>query len=180
MHRFARCSHCTETETVANAICLDLGLGLGLSSVCVRSVDHEKLLNFKFDKTVNYKQNKKVLLRECKKHTARHTTSVCCADLSWQGGGGGYLPWPGGYLPWPGGIYPSWRGTYPGWGYLPWPGGVPHHGVYPSPPSGPGPPPRCEQADTCENITFRCTRYAGGKKSNLFKYFYLEKTYFHI
>ena len=83
------------------------------------------------------KSNKKVLLRERKRHTARHVASACHAVL--VGGvtypGGGYLPWwrgtypgGGGYLPWwRGGTYPGGGGvptlveggTYPG-GYLPW------------------------------------------------------------
>ena len=74
------------------------------------------------------KANKKVLLRELKRHTARHAASVLCDDLSWRGRGTyhdqgkGYLPCPEGrgYLPWAG------RGsTYPGCreGYLPWPEG---------------------------------------------------------
>ena len=86
--------------------------------------------------------NKKVLLRECKRHTA------CHVDLPWPGRyptlTKGYLPWLG-YLPWPagthfgqGGTYLGWRGTYLGWGvptlvggiptlaggYLPWLGGT--------------------------------------------------------
>ena len=55
--------------------------------------------------------NKKVLLRERKRHTARRVASTCCATLS------------------PGGTYPGWGvptldgGTYPGGKYLPWSGG---------------------------------------------------------
>ena len=70
--------------------------------------------------------NKKVLLRERKRHTANRTASVHCADLSWLGS-----TYPGlgvptlareGYLPWPGGTYPGWEGV-PALvrGYLPWP-----------------------------------------------------------
>ena len=61
--------------------------------------------------------DKKVLLCERKRHTARRAASVRCADLSLLGGGGGYLPLLGRYLPWPGGGIPTLsrgRGTYPG------------------------------------------------------------------
>ena len=65
--------------------------------------------------------NKKVLLHERKRHTARHVASPWGEGgsyLGWVGGGiltlaggvptlvgGGYLPWLGRYLPWPGGTY---------------------------------------------------------------------------
>ena len=57
-----------------------------------------------------FSKNKKVLLRERKKHTAHRIASTRCAVLY---PGGGYLPWPGvpklerGYLPWPVGTYPG-------------------------------------------------------------------------
>ena len=60
--------------------------------------------------------NKKVLLRERKRHTACRVPSTHYAVPV---GGGTYLA--GGYLPWPGGTYPGW-GWYLSWpgGYLPW------------------------------------------------------------
>ena len=68
--------------------------------------------------TVKNSENKKVLLRECKRHTARHVASTRYAVLmGWGGGtysGGGYLPWWGYLLWW--GKYLLW------WGYL-----LPHH-----------------------------------------------------
>ena len=93
--------------------------------------------------------NKTVLLRERKRHTARHVASTPYtgpAKVVAQVQGtlaGGYLPWPGdtylgrGYIPWLGvptlaGWYVPWLGhTYLGWGrgiptlawgYLPWKG----------------------------------------------------------
>ena len=103
------------------------------------------LLYLKLEEPVEHK-NKKVLLRERKRRTARCARSVPCADLSWRVGGGGGtkpgqevptlaggtylamgdLPWLGTFLPWPGGTYPGWGvpilagDIYPGWGYLPW------------------------------------------------------------
>ena len=66
------------------------------------------LLSFLEFKT-QFLKYKKVLLRECKRHTDQ-----------------------GGYLPWPGGTYPGWwvstlAGGVPtlAGGYLPWPRGVP-------------------------------------------------------
>ena len=95
-----------------------------------------------------YKQNKKVLLRELKRHTERGLSSTPYAALS----GGGYLPWlggtypgrgvptlPGGYLPCPEGTYLGQGGTSLGWG-------VPTLAGY-SPP-----PPGCGQT---ENMTSR-------------------------
>ena len=77
--------------------------------------------------------NKKVLLRERKRHTARRVASTCYAVPV-----GGYLLWwggaypGGGYLPWVGGIYSGWGvptlvggGTYPWWGVPTLGGGVP-------------------------------------------------------
>ena len=64
-----------------------------------------------------FTNNKKVLLRERKRHTARRVASP----------GSGYLPWlgAGGYPPWPGGTYPPWlAGVYLGGGYPPWLGGT--------------------------------------------------------
>ena len=51
--------------------------------------------------------NKKVLLRERKRHTARRIASTRCDAMFPCGGGvptlaGRYLPWPGGYLFWVG------------------------------------------------------------------------------
>ena len=72
--------------------------------------------------------NKKVLLRERKRHTARRVASVCHAipvGGTYAGGGvptlgGGVPTLVGGYLPWWGSTYPGGGGgTYPGGGYLP-------------------------------------------------------------
>ena len=101
---------------------------------------------------MNSNVNKKVLLRERKRHTACHVASTRCAALSPVGGGGGgrgglptlalaggggvpTLDWgvptlAGGWcLPWTAGGYLPWpggKGTYPGWGVptLDWGGGV--------------------------------------------------------
>ena len=81
--------------------------------------------------------NKKVLLRERKRHTARRVASTHCAALC-PGGGGGLPPTgrmvagvgAGGNLLQPEMGAPTCQ---LGWGY---------------PPSG------CEQTDTCENSTF--------------------------
>ena len=60
------------------------------------------------------RNNKKVLLRERKRHTARRVASVHCADLPWLGGvptlAGGRGP--GGYLPWSGSV-PTLAGVPP-------------------------------------------------------------------
>ena len=61
---------------------------------------------------INLINNKKVLLRERKRHTTCRAASVCCADLSWPEG---YLPWLGGTYPGRGDL-PCLGGTYPGWG----------------------------------------------------------------
>ena len=54
-----------------------------------------------------FSSNKKVLLRERKRHATRRTASVRCANP--------YLPWPGGVTyPWPGRGVPNLaRGTPP-------------------------------------------------------------------
>ena len=97
-----------------------------------------------------YCLNKKVLLRERKRHTARHVESPW-GYLFWLGGthlcwgGVTTLAWgevptlAGEYLPWPGSTHLGQGGTYLGWGiptlvrgYLPWPGGnLPWPGSYP-------------------------------------------------
>ena len=125
------------------------------------------LVKFLYLMCCNKMLNKKVLLRERKRHTDRNVSSTPYAVLY-----RGYLPWPEGdgvptlagggvptlargrgvptlagegYLPWPG----RGRGTYLCWGggerYLPWlGGGVPTLARwvgtlgYPLPPSGPG------------------------------------------
>ena len=90
--------------------------------------------------------DKKVLLRECKRHTTRRVASARCTALSYGGRGGGVLPHP--VLP---GRYPiqSWPGwgtqSSPGWGGTPsgHGQGVPHpvmDGVTPSSPGGGGVP----------------------------------------
>ena len=115
--------------------------------------------------------NKKVLLRERKRHTARH---VLGGYLPWPGGGvphlaRGYLPWPGGYPTLAGG-YPT-LGRYPPWpgGYLSWMRGVPTlAGGYPALARGVptlarmGYPTGCEQTDAYENSTFRHPSDVGG------------------
>ena len=89
--------------------------------------------------------NKKVLLRERKRHTDRGVSSTPSAVLSGGRGvptlAGGVPTLAGGYLPWPWGTYLGRRGG----GYLPWPGGYPKVG-------NPPPPPGCGQT---ENITSR-------------------------
>ena len=123
--------------------------------------------------------NKKVLLRERKRHTARRIASTCYAvpvggtPPSWD------LTWIGGY-PLPREVPPSQVG-YPhldlekGTPCLDLGRGYPHLDLtrgYPPPPPGPGkgyppsvdglhpppPPSRCERADACENITFPILR----------------------
>ena len=91
--------------------------------------------------------NKKVLLRERKRHTDRGVSSTPHAVLSGGAptlvGGGGVVPTLArGYLLWLGGTYLGWGGTDLGWGDLPW------LGV----PTLAGLPPGCGQT---ENITSR-------------------------
>ena len=60
--------------------------------------------------------NKKVLLRERKRHTARRVASTRYAVLVGVGVptlGGGYLPWWGGGVPTPGGGWGTYLGRYP-------------------------------------------------------------------
>ena len=121
--------------------------------------------------------NKKVLLRERKRHTARRVVSTPSVVLPGS-------PPPGGYLTQ---VPPPRGGPDPG---NPPPGGVPGSGT---PRGGPGtpPPPRCLMAfwemlqsimgygypppvdrqidgwtDACQNITFPRTTYAGGNNIN--------------
>ena len=104
--------------------------------------------------------HKKVLLRERKRHTARHVVST----PSVLAGGGGYLT---GYPPGEGGV------RVPPGGYLtspPLPHGIlgnvaKHYGIWVPPPlwtdrwmDG--------RTDACQNITFPRTPYAGGKNVN--------------
>ena len=63
-------------------------------------------------------ENKKVLLRECKRHTAHHIASA--QGGTYLGGGtylrhGGCLSWgtPSPVLTWPGGTYLGWGVTQP-------------------------------------------------------------------
>ena len=107
-----------------------------------------------------YLFNKKVLLRERNRHTARRVASPGGGGgggggfIPWLGGGGTYLGWGRGYLPWPGG-----GGTYlsqGGEGYSPWPeegGGVTTlAGMgYPSPPVN-------LQSETITFSSFGCGR----------------------
>ena len=108
--------------------------------------------------------NKKVFLRERKRHTAVACSKYSLCDeggyLPWMGVpilAGGYLPWMGWPLPWMGGYLP-----WIGW-YLPWMG-VPTQGMYPPP------PPHQLEGDTnplwtdtqTENITFPHPSDAGG------------------
>ena len=88
-----------------------------------------------------YCYNKKVLLRERKRHTNRRVASTPYA-VPVGGGGGRYLPWVGGgYLPWVGCTYPGWGVPTLGGGYLPWVGGTyPGQGVQ-VPPTWEGTPP---------------------------------------
>ena len=69
-----------------------------------------------------YLFNKKVLLRERKRHTDRSVSSTPYAVLSWGGGGGRYLGWGGRYLR-PGrgvGTLDGGVGTLDGGRYLGW------------------------------------------------------------
>ena len=121
-------------------------------------------------------KNKKVLLRERKRHTARRVVSTPSVVLPWPGypPGGGYLT---GYPP--GGVPdlgppPRGGGTWPGY---PPEGGVPDrvpppllpHGILGNVAKHYGiwvPPPVDRQidgwTDACQNITFPRTTYAGG------------------
>ena len=92
-------------------------------------------------KTKNIK-NKKVLLRERKRHTAHRVASARYADLSWggvprlrSGGGGVPIPCPGGYpVPCPRGVTPSQVQRVPN----PMSGGLPHPRSRGYPIPGPG------------------------------------------
>ena len=103
---------------------------------------------------VNTRNNKKVLLHERKRHTARRVGSTCCAGL--VGGGGGTPCW-GGYPHQLDGVPPTWEGVPPvSWtGYLPvsWMG-------YPPPPQSAGQdtPPQVWTDTQTENITFPILR----------------------
>ena len=126
--------------------------------------------------------NKKVLLRERKRHTARRVVrySFCCPTrVPPRGGTRTWVPPQGGYLDLgtpPGGVPGP---GYPPGGYPETPRGVPRPGY---PPLSHGilgnvakhygiwvPPPVDRQidgwTDTCQNITFPRTTYAGGKNS---------------
>ena len=106
------------------------------------------LLSIRFKIQIN--QHKKVLLRERKRHTARHVARP------W--GGGGYSPLPGDTYLGRGVPTLAGRGTYLGGG-----GGVPWLGGYPPWPGYPG----CEQTDACENSTFPHSSDAGGNNLEL-------------
>ena len=125
---------------------------------------------FKINPLLHFKliQNKKVLLRECKRHTAYCVVSTPSVVLT------GYLPpvltWPGGYPtwhPWQGTPHPDLAGGYPTWdplaGYPPAgypPGRVPPGQGTPIPPlagyplAGPGrAPPRLDLAGYPPRLT---------------------------
>ena len=78
----------------------------------------------KFQKKNKLIEDKKVLLRECKRHTTSRIARTCCVGM----GGGGVPTLVGGIYPeWGvptlvGSTYPGLGGTYLGWGYLPWTG----------------------------------------------------------
>ena len=102
------------------------------------------LPNFPDNETliVHLEWNKKVLLRERKRHTVRRVASTrCAAPVPWVGegvptlAGGTYLEWGvptlerGGYLLWKVGTYPGWKGYLPYMGgFLSWMRGVLTHG----------------------------------------------------
>ena len=109
----------------------------------------------------NNTKNKKVLLRERKRHTVRRVSSTPCAVLSW---GRGY-PITGCGL-----MYPTvwdwgsvtgkdpWKGHGTSGSMMGWRWGT-HWKVHGTSGSMMGwrwgtPPPRCEQTDTSENSTF--------------------------
>ena len=120
-------------------------------------------------------RNKKVLLRERKRHTARRIASARFADLSpdgggvppsslgWVGTGVLHLVLDGGTLSTPDMGYPLVQTldrvalSRPGMGYPP-----------PHPHLGWGNPPyKCERTDACENITSRHPSDAGGKNRSV-------------
>ena len=128
----------------------------------------------------NYIQQKKVLLRERKRHTARRVVSTPSVVLP------GYPP-P--ILTWPGGGTRSGppRGGVPG--QVP-PRGVPSQVSPPArvPPRCPMafwemlqsimgygyPPPRCGQTNKVKLLPSRRTTYAGGKNQFLYMYLYFK------
>ena len=102
--------------------------------------------------------NKKVLLRERKRHTDRGVSSTTRSGVTPPARfdrGGGYLRW-GTSQPGPtGGGYPRWGTPLagPGWGTPPPP--APGRGTPPPPAPGRDTPPSVNrQTDTCQNITF--------------------------
>ena len=127
------------------------GLDFWLHSIACHAPDAPVfVVGTHIDEVSDFRTNKKVLLRELKRHTARRAASVRCADLSWLGWGGTFPGQRGGTFPGQrgGGTYPGWRegvptlargrGTYPGWGWGTYPGqgeGVPTlaggRGTYP-------------------------------------------------
>ena len=124
--------------------------------------------------------NKKVLLRERKRHTARRVVSTPSVVLPGYPPGGGTkvrVPPRGGVLDPPGGGTRTWVPPR-GWSGYP-PGGVPDqappplsHGILGNVAKHYGiwvPPPVDRQiggwTDACQNITFPRTTYAGGNNS---------------
>ena len=112
---------------------------------------------------ISTENNKKVLLRERKRHTARRISSARYA----RGGGRGLVRGPGGVPGVGGGPHPRSGGGYPvpglggtplsrpGMGYPP---GQTWDGIHPPPASVD------RHTDWCQNITFPRTTYAGGNQ----------------
>ena len=126
---------------------------------------------------INADVNKKVLLRERKRHTARCVANTPYVVLTGYPPGGYPVRYPpGGYLdpPWgvpglvppPGGVYPDPPpGGVPG--QVPWGGtqsGTPPGG-YPDPPS-----PPMDRQTPVKTVPSRRTTYAGGNKCSVWAY----------
>ena len=174
INRFDRCGITFLLLNLSSGRSEKWGRGVSLMSSFVIPLF---INNFKCSFRSKKTRNKKVLLRERKRHTARRVASTPYVVLT------GYPPHQSGYppgqgTPWP--RYPPGQGTPPGYPparVSPWPG-YPQQGTprldlvgYPSPGCpmafwvmlqsimGYGYPPRCEQT---ENITFPHPSDAGG------------------